>query len=109
MIRAREPAHSPQPASAERFTPRAGSSDDDGAREEPGLYDNRRAIKILLPGGEIVTLLGAEVRFEPFYPESVRSLLPSSAAEMIALVCLDAEGREVARIKMDGILGYLTE
>lgn len=73
------------------------------------MQQHRRAIKILLPDGELLTLLGSEVRFEPFYPEHLRAQLPPSEAETIALVCLDVEGREVGRVKMSAILGYLTE
>ncbi len=73
------------------------------------MYEHRRTIKIVLPDGELPTLLGAEVRFEPFYPEAVRSKLPTGEAETVALVCLDSDGHEVGRIKMNGILGYLTE
>ena len=73
------------------------------------MYEHRRAIKIVLPDGELLTLLGTEVRFELFYPEAVRPNLPSAEAETMALVCLDGEGHEVGRIKMSGILGYLTE
>lgn len=73
------------------------------------MYDHRRAIKIILPDGELLTLLGAEVRFESFYPEAIRNQVAPSEAETVALVCLDGEGREVGRIKMSGILGYLTE
>ena len=73
------------------------------------MYDRPRAIKIVLPDGELLTLLGAEVRFEPFYPESIRVSLPSVEAEAIALVCLNTRGEEVARIKMNASIGYLTE
>ena len=73
------------------------------------MHQHRRAIKILLPDGELLTLLGSEVRFEPFYPEELHTRLPASEAETIALVCLDSNGQEVGRVKMNAILGYLTE
>lgn len=73
------------------------------------MYERERAIKILLPDGQLLALLGNEVRFEPFDPEAVRPQIPPAEAEAIALVCLNKEGQEVGRIKMSAILGYLTE
>ncbi|HET7034445.1 MAG TPA: hypothetical protein VFI42_02080 [Thermomicrobiaceae bacterium] len=73
------------------------------------MHEHQRTIKIVLPDGELLTLLGAEVRFEPFYPESIRARLPTAEAEVVALVCLNTHGEEVARIKMNAIVGYLKE
>ncbi|HUZ00554.1 MAG TPA: hypothetical protein VMU89_09390 [Thermomicrobiaceae bacterium] len=73
------------------------------------MQSHRRAIKILLPDGELLTLLGSEVRFEPFFPEEVRARLAPGEAETMALVCLDTDGHEVGRVKVSAILGYLTE
>lgn len=73
------------------------------------MYDLRRAIQLVLPGGELLTLLGSDACFEPFYPETSRGLLPVAEADIVALSCLDGEGREVGRIKMNSILGYLIE
>jgi hypothetical protein len=73
------------------------------------MYDHRRTVKIVLPSGDLLSLLGVDVRFEPFYPKPLHAQLPSGAADLIALVCLDAEGHEVGRIRMDAILGYLME
>ena len=73
------------------------------------MYEHQRAVKLLLPDGQLVTLLGSEIRFEHFYPEEFRPQLPTTEAEAIALVCFNGQGQEVGRIKMSALLGYLME
>jgi hypothetical protein len=73
------------------------------------MYETQSSVKVLLPNGELLTLLGQTVRFELFYPEEIRGHITPEEATTTALVCLDRDGQEVARIKMAAILGYLFE